>query len=247
MSKRRRRRKRKNYINHILICIAIFLILSVVVYYVEPVRTFFENTFHTSFDTSYSIEAPTYEGKLYTFLNNNIPNFDESDYTTETFEDYSELDSLGRCGVAYANISKETMPTTDRESISSVNPTGWHSVTYDIVSGKYLYNRCHLIGFQLAGENANEKNLITCTRTMNVEGMLPFEEEVANYVEETNNHVLYRVTPVFEGNNLVSSGVQIEASSVEDKCKSVCFNVFVYNIEEGIEIDYLTGESWLAT
>ena len=246
MSKRRRRRKRKNYINHILICIAIFLILSVVVYYVEPVRTFFENTFHTSFDTSYSIEAPTYEGKLYTVLNNNIPNFDESDYTTETFEDYSELDSLGRCGVAYANISKETMPTTDRESISSVNPTGWHSVTYDIVSGKYLYNRCHLIGFQLAGENANEKNLITCTRQMNVGVMLEFENQVADYIKETNNHVLYRVTPYFEGDNLLASGVQMEAYSVEDNGAGVQFNVYIYNVQDGITIDYLTGESSLA-
>ena len=138
------------------------------------------------------------------------------------------------------------MPTEERESISSVKPSGWHSVKYDIVEGKYLYNRCHLIGFQLAGENANEKNLITCTRSMNVDGMLPFEDQVAEYVKETNHHVLYRVTPVFEGNNLIASGVQIEASSVEDKCGDICFNVYVYNVEEGITIDYLTGESKLA-
>mgnify|MGYP001625440529 FL=1 len=242
MSKRKRRKRKTNSLNYFLIMIIVFLILSVVVYYVEPFRTYFLN-----FTSSYVVqEAPTYEGKLYTVLNNNKPNFEESDYTTESFETYSNLDVLGRCGVAFANISQELMPTEDRESISSIKPSGWHSVKYDIVEGKYLYNRCHLIGFQLAGENANEKNLITCTRSMNVDGMLPFEDQVADYVKKTNHHVLYRVTPVFDGNNLVASGVQIEASSVEDRCGDICFNVYVYNVEEGITIDYLTGESKLA-
>ena len=242
MSKRRKRRKKIKNRDRFLLMVIAFLILSVVVYYVEPVRTFWENI-----TTSYASQnVPTYEGELYTLLNNNIPEFTAEDYTTNSFENYSDLDYLGRCGVAFANISKELMPTEDRESISDITPSGWQSVKYDIVSGKYLYNRCHLIGFQLAGENANEKNLITCTRTMNVEGMLPFEDEVAEYVKTTNNHVLYRVTPVFEGKNLVATGVQIEASSVEDKCGEICFNVFVYNIEEGITIDYLTGESKLA-
>ena len=242
MSKRKRRKRKTNSLNYFLIMIIVFLILSVVVYYVEPFRTYFLN-----FTSSYAVqEAPTYEGKLYTVLNNNKPNFEESDYTTESFETYSNLDVLGRGGVAFANISQELMPTEDRESISSIKPSGWHSVKYDIVEGKYLYNRCHLIGFQLAGENANEKNLITCTRSMNVDGMLPFEDQVADYVKKTNHHVLYRVTPVFEGNNLVASGVQIEASSVEDRCGDICFNVYVYNVEEGITIDYLTGESKLA-
>ena len=242
MSKRKRRKRKTNSLNYFLIMIIVFLILSVVVYYVEPFRTYFLN-----FTSSYVVqEAPTYEGKLYTVLNNNKPNFEESDYTTESFETYSNLDVLGRCGVAFANISQELMPTEDRESISSIKPSGWHSVKYDIVEGKYLYNRCHLIGFQLAGENANEKNLITCTRSMNVDGMLPFEDQVADYVKKTSHHVLYRVTPVFEGNNLVASGVQIEASSVEDRCGDICFNVYVYNVEEGITIDYLTGESKLA-
>ena len=244
MSRRRRRKKRKNLVNRFLIMIIIFLIMSVVVYYVEPIREYLP-FINGSYATK--MEVPTYEGKLYKVLNNNQPNFEESDYTTTFFERYSDLDALGRCGVAFANISQELMPTEDRESISSVEPSGWQSVKYDIVDGKYLYNRCHLIGFQLAGENANEKNLITCTRTMNVEGMLPFENQVAEYVKKTNHHVLYRVTPIFEENNLVASGVQIEASSVEDKCGEVCFNVFVYNIEDGITIDYLTGKSKLAT
>ena len=190
---------------------------------------------------------PEFDGSTpYVVINENIPEFAESYYTTESFESYSELDDLGRCGVAFANISKETMPTEDRGDIGSVKPSGWQSVRYDNVDGKYLYNRCHLIGFQLSGENANEKNLITGTRYMNVEGMLPFENEVADYVEETDNHVLYRVTPIFEENNLVASGVQMEAESVEDRGDGVMFNVYVYNCQPGITIDYATGESSLA-
>ena len=190
---------------------------------------------------------PEFDGSIpYVVINENIPEFAESYYTTESFESYSELDNLGRCGVAFANISKETMPTEDRGDIGSVKPSGWQSVRYDNVDGKYLYNRCHLIGFQLSGENANEKNLITGTRYMNVEGMLPFENEVADYVEETDNHVLYRVTPIFEENNLVASGVQMEAESVEDRGDGVKFNVYVYNCQPGITIDYATGESSLA-
>ena len=154
------------------------------------------------------------------------------------------MDELDRCGVAYANICTELMPTEERGSIGQVKPSGWHTVTYDNVDGRYLYNRCHLIGFQLAGENANEQNLITGTRYMNVEGMLPFENQVADYVEETENHVLYRVTPIFYGDNLVASGVQMEAWSVEDQGEGVCFNVYVYNVQPGITIDYATGESW---
>ena len=178
-------------------------------------------------------------------LNENQPNFSQSDMTTEAFETYSELDELGRCGVAYANICKELMPTEERGNIGSVKPTGWQSAKYDVVDGKYLYNRCHLIGFQLAGENANKQNLITGTRYMNVTGMLPFENEVDDYVDETGNHVLYRVTPIFEGSELVARGVQMEAMSVEDAGESVCFNVFVYNVQPGISIDYATGNSRL--
>ena len=163
-----------------------------------------------------------------------------------SFEEYSDLDELGRCGAAYANIGQDLMPTQKRGDISRVKPTGWRSVKYDIVDGKHLYNRCHLIGYQLTAENANEKNLITGTRYMNVDGMLPFENMVADYIKETDNHVLYRVTPIFDGNDLVAQGVQMEACSVEDDGEGICFNVFVYNVQPGIEIDYATGESWLA-
>ena len=192
---------------------------------------------------------PEYQGSPYVEINNNIPEFSESDYTTEPFEKYSELDSLGRCGVAYANICKEVMPADGetRGAISSVKPTGWQTAKYPgVVDGNYLYNRCHLIGYQLAGENANPKNLITGTRYMNVTGMLPFENAVAEYIQKNSKkHVLYRVTPIFEGNNLVADGVQMEASSVEDQGKSVSFNVFVYNVQPGVSIDYTTGESKL--
>ena len=188
-------------------------------------------------------DIPAFDGTPYIAVNNNIPYFTDSDYTTDAFETYSELDSLGRCGVAYANICQEIMPTEKRGEIGSVKPTGWHTVKYDIVDGKYLYNRCHLIGYQLAGENANNKNLITGTRYMNVDGMLPFENLVADYVKETNNHVLYRVTPVFDGDNLVASGVLMEAYSVEDNGEGITFNIYCYNAQPGITIDYATGDS----
>lgn len=194
---------------------------------------------------SYELDSiPAYTDEPYVLLQENVPDFDASDFTTQAFETYAPLDDLDRCGVAYANICTELMPTEERGSIGQVKPSGWHTVTYDNVDGRYLYNRCHLIGFQLAGENANEQNLITGTRYMNVEGMLPFENQVADYVEETENHVLYRVTPIFYGDNLVASGVQMEAWSVEDQGEGVCFNVYVYNVQPGITIDYATGESW---
>lgn len=200
---------------------------------------------------SFNLEnIPEYEQNPYVLINNNVPFFSESDYTTNAFETFSQLDSLGRCGVAYANICKEIMPseTEERQTIGMIKPSGWKSTRYnDLVDGNYLYNRCHLIGYQLSGENANEKNLITGTRYMNVSGMLPFENLVANYLKENeNNHVLYRITPVFEKNNLVANGVQMEAYSVEDNGKGVCFNVYVYNIQPGVIIDYVTGESKLA-
>ncbi len=195
-------------------------------------------------DTNISIsDIPKYSGKDYIILNNNVPNFSEADLTTTSFEEYSPLDSLGRCGVAYSNIGTDIMPTEKRESISSVKPSGWQSVKYDIVEGKYLYNRSHLIGYQLTAENANDRNLITGTRYFNATLMLPYENMVADYIKETNNHVLYRVTPVFEGNNLVATGVQMEAKSVEDNGEGIEFNVFVYNVQPGITIDYATGNS----
>lgn len=191
-------------------------------------------------------QIPDYTGSPYTILNDNEPEFDDGDFTTEVFENYSELDDLGRCGVAYANICQELMPTEKRGDIGMVKPSGWHTVKYpDIIQDRYLYNRCHLIGYQLAGENANVKNLITGTRYLNVEGMLPFENDVADYVKETGNHVLYRVTPVFDGDNLVASGVQMEAESVEDDGAGVKFNVYCHNVQPGIGIDYETGDSWI--
>lgn len=188
---------------------------------------------------------PVYTGDPFVEINGNVPYFKSSEMTTEAFETYSDLDELGRCGVAYANVCKELMPTENRESISQVKPTGWINKKYDNVDGGYLYNRCHLIGFQLTAENANEKNLITGTRYFNVDGMLPFENMVADYVKETNNHVLYRVTPFYDGDDLVAKGVYMEAKSVEDDGDGILYNVFVFNIQPGITIDYATGDNWL--
>lgn len=221
--------------------IILLIIISVYYIYTEVVDP------SLSYTPSYNIEEiPEYAEESYIIINNNEPNFDDLSKKEVSFEVYSELDHIGRAGQAYASLGIELMPTEDRKSINSVKPSGWHTVKYDIVDGKYLYNRCHLIGFQLAGENANKNNLITCTRYMNTEGMLEFENEVAEYIRNTNNHVLYRVTPMYEGNNLVAKGVQIEAYSIEDNGEGVKFNVFVYNVQPGINIDYETGESSLA-
>lgn len=184
-----------------------------------------------------------YDGKPYVVINDNDPDFTDADMTTTSFESYGELDGLGRCTTAFANIGKDLMPAEKRGSIGEVKPTGWQTAKYDNVDGKYLYNRCHLIGYQLTGENANEKNLITGTRYLNVDGMLLFENMVADYIKETNNHVLYRVTPVFSGDNLVASGVQMEAESVEDNGDGILFNVYCFNAQPGIAIDYATGNS----
>lgn len=193
-----------------------------------------------------SIDAiPAYDGKAYVAVNNNEPFFTDSDMTTNAFENYSDLDSLGRCGVAYANICRDIMPTEERGKIGMIKPSGWHTVKYDVIKDRYLYNRCHLIGYQLAGENANPKNLITGTRYLNVEGMLPFENLVADYVNNTGNHVLYRVTPMFSGSNLVANGVLIEAKSVEDNGGGILFNVYCYNVQPGVGINYENGDSWL--
>ena len=202
-------------------------------------------TYNVSHDIFMESHVPEYTGDTWVILNNNIPDFSEADLTTDPFEIYSDLDDLGRCGPAFANICEEIMPTRERENIGQIKPSGWHTIKYnDIVDGNYLYNRCHLIGYQLAGENANENNLITGTRWLNVQGMLPFENMVADYVKQTENHVLYRVTPIFENQNLVASGVQMEAESVEDQGEGICFNVFIFNIQPGIVIDYATGDSY---
>ncbi len=203
-----------------------------------------KNSQNAVFDLS---TIPEYSGTPYVEINNNIPDFTEKDYTTEPFEKYSELDVLGRSGVAYANICQEIMPPEDaqRGEIGGIKPTGWVQKRYDnLIKDKYLYNRCHLIGWQLAGENANKNNLITGTRYLNTEGMLPFENQVAEYIEENQkNHVLYRVKPIYQGNNLLASGVQMEAWSVEDSGQGVHFNIYCYNVQPGIILDYTTGES----
>ena len=188
----------------------------------------------------------TFSGQPYAVINNNVPYFDEEDKQVKSFENYSDLDLLGRCGVAYACVSRELMPTEERGEIGSIKPSGWQQAKYEGIvnsSPPYLYNRCHLIAYCLTAENANEKNLITGTRYMNVEGMLPFEEEVAEYLDRNDNHVLYRVTPIFEGNNLVAGGVLIEAYSLEDNGAGICFCVYCYNVQPGVEIDYKTGKS----
>lgn len=191
-------------------------------------------------------EVPAFSGNAYIAVNGNVPYFDDSDLTTNSFETYSPLDPLGRCGVTYACVGQDIMPTEERGNIGQVKPTGWHTVKYDFVDGKYLYNRCHLIGYQLTGENANEKNLITGTRYLNVEGMLPFENMVADYVKETGNHVLYRVTPIFTGDDLVADGVEMEALSMEDDGEGISFHIFAYNNQPGISINYATGDSTLS-
>ena len=190
-------------------------------------------------------EVPAYEGEAYVELEGNVPSFTQEELESFPVEEYSPLDLLGRCGVARATVGLDTMPTEERGEIGQVKPSGWHTVRYDdLVEGKYLYNRCHLIGYQLTGENANEENLITGTRYLNVDGMLPFENEVADYVEDTGNHVYYQVTPIFADSELVARGVQMEALSLEDGGEGVCFNVYVYNVQPGVVIDYATGESW---
>lgn len=194
---------------------------------------------------SYTLdELPAYNGEAAVILNENVPNFPDEDKTSVAFEAYSPLDALGRCGPAYANVGEETMPTGEREAIGMIRPTGWQIAKYDFVDGKYLYNRCHLLGYQLTGENANERNLVTGTRYLNVQGMLPYENQVADYVKETGNHVLYRVTPIFDGLDLVCSGVEMEGWSVEDEGRGVCFHVYAYNVQPGVVIDYATGENW---
>lgn len=211
----------------------------------EGKRRFYELTGTRSTTTAYSFsidDIPAYSGSPYVEINGNIPYFDEDEQSSGAFEYYSELDYLGRCGLTEAMVTREIMPTEAREAIGMVKPTGWHTVKYDVIADRYLYNRCHLIAFELAGENANEKNLITGTRYMNVEGMLPFENMVAQYVRRTNGKVIYRSTPVFVGDELVARGVHMEALSIDSN--EICFNVFVYNVQPGVGIDYANGNSW---
>jgi DNA-entry nuclease len=188
-------------------------------------------------------KVPAYKNSPYTTLNGNAPSFSSSQLTRRSYEKYGSLDSLGRCTTAISSIGRDLMPTTERGSIGMIKPTGWHTIRYSFVDGKYLYNRCHLIGYQLTGENANERNLITGTRYMNVQGMEPFETEVADYIKHTGKHVLYRVTPIFKGHELVARGVHMEAESVEDHGRGIKFNIYCYNVQPGVKINYATGDS----
>lgn len=227
-----------------LISAILSLVLVVAIYVVADIL--YEETHPgdvievTAFDLG---SIPEYGGEPYCLVNGGTPFFTDNELTSEAFESFAELDELGRCGVTMACVGQELMPTEERESISHVRPSGWVNVPYSFVDGEYLYNRCHLIGFQLTGENDNELNLITGTRYVNTEGMLPFENMVADYVKETGNHVLYRVTPIFEGSELVARGVLMEAFSVEDSGDGICFNVYCYNVQPGVIIDYASGES----
>lgn len=240
------KRKNNETLGKLILTIVVVVFLGIASYFGIDIPEYSNNiqsdnkiSYAASFDLK---SIPEYTNESYVVLNNNKPEFDEEDYTTEVFEKYSELDYKGRCGVAFANVCRETMPKEEREPLDT-KPTGWEQEKYN---GEYLYNRCHLIGYQLTAENDNEENLITGTRYMNVEGMLQFENIVAEYVEQTGNHVLYRVTPIFEGENLLASGVQMEAYSVEDNGEGICFNVYVYNVQPGVIIDYSTGKSKLA-
>ena len=241
--------RRKNKFKTKIITLIITLIILIAGYFNIDIEKYINeyinfNKYSISYTTSFDLGTiPEFNNNPYVVLNENNPEFSGEDMGKDTFEQYSKLDYLGRCGPAYAKIGIETIPTEERGEIGQIKPSGWQTAKYDIVEGKYLYNRCHLIGFQLAGENANERNLITGTRYMNVEGMLPFENMIAEYVKTTNNHVLYRVTPIYEGENLIASGVQMEAKSVEDNGKTICFNIYVYNAQPGIIIDYSDGYS----
>ena len=241
IKKQAAQRKKKKIKRTVTYIMGIFVILgSIFVYKCKEQK-------YSDFQVNAAIDIPQYSGQPYVEINNNVPFFNEEDLQIRSFEEYGELDSLGRCTAAYACVSKELMPDGERGKIGMVKPTGWQTVKYpEQIEDLYLYNRCHLIAWCLTGENANEKNLITGTRYMNIQGMLPWEEKVADYVDRTNNHVLYRVTPIFEGKNLVASGVLLEACSIEDKGEGIEFCVYCFNVQPGIEIDYLTGESQVA-
>lgn len=242
----RKRRKKISTSQKYFNLFVLILLIGFVIYYKDDIKIYLTDYFNPQSEIkniSTLTDIPPYEGSMYVTINNNSPSFTKKDYQTSAFESYSNLDYLNRAGVAFANINSELMPKK-REPLY-IKPSGWHTIKYDIVSGKYLYNRCHLIAYQLTGENNNKENLITCTRAMNTNGMLGFENKVADYIKETDNHVLYRVTPLYEGDNLLATGVQMEAYSIEDDGRGIKFNVFVYNIQDGININYKNGESSL--
>ncbi len=239
-----KRKSKKEFSKEKIIATILCMFILITVEYIGNIAFEKEETPENTVSINYNLESiPEYTDRKYIEINNNEPYFEEEDYTEEPFENYSELDKLGRCGVAYANICREIMPKEGqkRESISMIRPSGWSQTK---INGEYLYNRCHLIAYQLADESSNEKNLITGTRFFNTEGMLPFENEVADYIKKhPKNHVLYRVTPDFKGDNLVVNGIEIEAYSVEDGGQGVKFNVYIYNVQPGAKIDYSTGNA----
>ena len=240
--KKGRKRKKENKNRQLLV--VVLALFGILIHGVMESTPFFSKAFHLkSYDSI--LDIPEDLGSDYAVLNDNVPNFKEEDFVSESYEYYSDLDVLERCGYAMALIDESMMPKKDRESIGSVKPSGWHTIKYDFIDGKYLYNRCHLIGYQLTGQNANPKNLITCTRTTNTKKMLPFENQVANYIKESHDKVLYRVTPIFKEGELVARGIELEAASFKDKGKSLSFHVYVFNSESGVRINYQTGESSL--
>lgn len=239
MKKGSRRRYKKSWISLVVSLICIIYALSI------SFEGEDNNVINENYNAASLSEIPEYSGEPFVIINENMPIFSAEELTEEAYESYSSLDSIGRCGVAIASCGSELMPVGERGDISDIYPSGWEQEYYDFVDGSYLYNRCHLLGWQLTGEDANERNLITGTRYMNTEGMLPFENMIADYIRETDNHVAYRVTPIFEDDNLVASGIQLEAYSVEDNGEGICFNVYCYNVQPGISIDYKTGESFL--
>ncbi len=240
MKKRRRKKENKNK----QLLIVVLALIGVLIHGVIESTPLLSKAFHLkSYDSI--MDIPEDLGSDYVVLNNNVPHFKEEDFVSTSYEYYSDLDVLERCGYAMALIDENMMPTQERESIGSVKPSGWHTIKYDFIDGKYLYNRCHLIGYQLTGQNANPKNLITCTRTTNTKKMLPFENQVANYIKESHDKVLYRVTPIFKEKELIARGIELEAASLKDKGKSLSFHVYIFNSENGVKIDYQTGESSL--
>lgn len=253
ITRRKRKEIRKNKIKKIIIAICgLLILLATSVIYLgfryDSGKTKKEIISNSDTDSSSEIIIPEYSGEPYAYINENVPLFSESDRQLDVFESYSQLDEFGRCQMAFANICPELMPTEERGNIGNIKPSGWKQAKYEgVVNSKppYLYNRCHLIAFCLAGENDNELNLITGTRYMNVEGMLPWEEKVARYVDKSGNHVLYRVTPDFVDEELVARGVLIEALSLEDAGEGISFCVYCYNVQPGVSIDYMTGESRL--
>ena len=244
---RRGDRKKRQKIRTIVIAAICIVAMAALPWMIRTLRTLQTpktSVLGTGPYSAADFRIPQYDGSAYVEINDNVPFFRESDITATAYEEYSPLDRLGRCGPAAACLCREMMPTEERGEIGMIRPSGWHTVRYDdLIEDRYLYNRCHLIAYSLAGENDNERNLITGTRYMNIEGMLPFELETIDYLLETGNHVLYRVTPCFSGNDLVAAGVLMEAYSVEDRGRGLSFNVFVFNVQPGIEIDYGTGNS----